>query len=77
MLLLLIEGVDEDDAQTVVFDAFDFAFRIESDEQRINLCHIFRAETDIFQARVRADEGVGNAQIIRAREAAGEKIALR
>jgi hypothetical protein len=40
LLLLLFDGVDEDDAQTVVPDAFGFAVAVHKGQGRRNLCHI-------------------------------------
>src|SRR5207247_9038569 len=34
--LLFFEGVDEGDAQAVVLDAFDLAFRVVDDKQRVD-----------------------------------------
>jgi hypothetical protein len=48
--LLFFEGVDENDAKTVVFDAFDFAFIVVVDEQWIYLRNILGAETDVAQS---------------------------
>lgn len=39
--LLFFDRVDEDDAQVIVFHAFDFTFIVARDEQRLNLCDIF------------------------------------
>jgi hypothetical protein len=36
LCLLLFESIDERDAQAVVFHAFDLAFVVEGDEQRID-----------------------------------------
>ena len=34
--LLFFEGVDENDAEAIVLDAFDLAFRVVIDEQRVD-----------------------------------------
>jgi hypothetical protein len=41
--LLLFDGVDEDDVQTLVLDAFGFAFAVYQGQGRRNLCDIFGA----------------------------------
>jgi hypothetical protein len=43
LLLLLLDGVDEDDAQTLVLDTFGFAFAVCQGQGRRNLCDIFGA----------------------------------
>ena len=50
--LLFFEGVDEKDAEAVVFHAFDLSVFAENGEQRIDLRHVFRAETDIGRSAV-------------------------
>src|SRR2546421_5645409 len=48
--LLFFEGVDESDAQAVVLDAFDLAFRVVNDKQRVDGCDLFGAKADVTLA---------------------------
>ena len=44
LFLLLLEGVDKDGRKAVVFDAFDLAFLVTDDQQRLDRRDVFRAE---------------------------------
>ena len=48
--LLFFEGVDESDAEEVVLDAFDLAFRVVSDKQRVDCSDLFGAEADVARS---------------------------
>ncbi len=48
--LLFFEGVDESDAQAVVLDAFDLAFRVVDDKQRVDGRDLFGAKADVMQS---------------------------
>ena len=39
--LLLFDGIDQHDGQLVVFDAFDHAFTVARDQQRLDLADFF------------------------------------
>src|SRR5437763_2837861 len=45
--LLFFEGVDESDAEAIVLDAFDLAFRVVIDEQRVDGRDLFGVKADI------------------------------
>src|SRR5439155_25471130 len=45
--LLFFEGVDESDAEAVVLDAFDLAFRVVDDKQRVDGRDLFGAKADV------------------------------
>ena len=47
LLLLFLDGVDENDADAIILDAFDLASRIACNQQRFDGCHIFRPEAEI------------------------------
>ena len=44
LLLLLFDGIDQDDVDAVILDAFDLALLVVSDQQRINLLDVFGAK---------------------------------
>jgi hypothetical protein len=58
--LLLFDGVDEDDAQTLVLDTFGFAFAVCQSQGRRNLCDIFGPQADVFRSALFPVEANGS-----------------
>ena len=57
LCLLFFERVDEDRAQAIVLDAFDFTFFVMSDQQWFDRRHVFRAKTEVERLIVFPLEG--------------------
>jgi hypothetical protein len=59
LLLLFLKGIDEGDAQAVVLHAFDLAFVVVGDQQRLDCCDVFRRKPQISLARLLPVESDG------------------
>src|SRR4029453_18963589 len=47
LLLLLANGIDQHDGETVVLDAFDLSFSVGGGKQRLDLRDLFRGKADV------------------------------
>jgi hypothetical protein len=47
LCLLFFDGVDKDDRETIVLNAFDFAVLVADYEQRVDRGDIFSSETQV------------------------------
>ena len=71
--LLFLDRVDQCDADAVVFHAFDFAFFIACDEQRLNRRYLLGAKADIVHAALFPVES-DRPQAIDDRQPANERL---